>query len=197
MSDAVFPTLPGLAWSVGKTPEFSTIVKTATNGGETRIALWSAPRWHFKLKYELLRDDATNEMRTLAGFFLQRQGQFDSFLFRDPDDCLVSDQRLGTGDGLTTTFTLLRDFGGFIEPVGAVDSSAAMSFAVDGRPVAAGAFSVAGNQVRFSQPPAAGVRVTGSFAFFFRVRFAADSAEFEQFMKQLWELQSCELVSVK
>ena len=197
MSNAVFPSLPGLAWSVGKTPEFSSIVKTAVNGAETRIALWSSPRWHFKLKYELLRDDATAELKTLAGFFLQRQGQFDSFLYVDPDDNTVSGQILGQGDGNTKSFTCLRNFGGFLEPVGMVNGSLPMSFAVSGQTLAASAYSVSGNQVTFAQAPASGQSVTGSFSFYFRVRFAADTADFEQFMHQLWQLQSCELVSVK
>ena len=197
MSNVVFPALPGLAWSVGKSPEFSSIVKTAVNGAETRIALWSAPRWHFKLKYELLRDDATDELKTLAGFFLQRQGQFDSFLYLDPDDNSVAGQTLGQGDGTTTSFTCLRNFGGFLEPVGMVNASLPMSFAVGGQSLASSAYTVSGNQVTFTQAPASGQAVTGSFSFYFRVRFAADTAEFEQFMHQLWQLQSCELVSVK
>jgi len=194
MSDAVFPTLPGLAWSVGKTPEFSTIVKTAVNGGETRISLWSAPRWHFKLKYELLRDDATAELKTLAGFFLQRQGQFDDFLYLDPDDNAVCNQLVGTGDGVTSTFTCLRNFGGYLEPVGMVDQNRPTAFTVAGQAAAA---TLSGNKATFVTAPAAGAPVMGSFGFYFRVRFAADTADFEQFMHQLWELQSCELVSVK
>lgn len=197
MSNAVFPTLPGLTWSVGKTPEFSSIVKTAVNGAETRIALWSAPRWHFKLKYELLRDDASNELKTLAGFFLQRQGQYDSFLYLDPDDNMVANQSLGQGDGHTASFTLVRSFGGFIEPVGAVNAAQPMSFSVGGQTLAASAYTVSGNQVIFATAPAAGSSVMGSFSFYFRVRFADDSADFEQFMHQLWQLQSLELVSVK
>lgn len=197
MSDAVFPTLPGLTWSVGKTPEFSSIVKTAVNGAETRIALWSAPRWHFKLKYELLRDDASNELKTLAGFFLQRQGQYESFLYRDPDDNTADGQLLGQGDGSTETFTLVRGFGGFVEPVGAVNASQPMSFSVGGKTVAPGGYTVSGNQVTFAAAPASGALVAGGFGFYFRVRFAADTADFEQFMHQLWQLQSLELVSVK
>ncbi|HVI52911.1 MAG TPA: DUF2460 domain-containing protein [Candidatus Sulfotelmatobacter sp.] len=194
MSDVVFPTLPGLAWSVTKIPEFSTIVKTAVNGAETRIALWSAPRWHFLLKYEFLRDDATGELKKLAGFFLQRQGQFEDFLYLDPDDNMVAEQALGQGDGKTAAFTCLRNFGGYLEPIGALDADREMSFAVGGVAVP---FSISGNQVVFATAPAAGLAVTGSYGFHYRVRFADDKAEFEQFMHRLWQLQSCELVSVK
>jgi len=197
MSNAVFPTLPGLAWSVGKQPEFSTVVTQAASGAETRIALWSSPRWRFKLKYSLLRDDATNELKSLAGFFLQRQGQFDDFFYKDPGDNAVSAQSLGVGDGTTTSFTCLRNFGGFVEPVGAVNSSLPMTFRVNGTAVASSGYSVSGNSVTFTSAPAKGAVVSGDYGFYFRVRFAEDKADFQQFMSNLWELQSCELVSVK
>ena len=40
-----------------------------------------------------------DELRTLAGFFLQQQGTFQPFLFDDPTDNTVAAQVIGTGDG--------------------------------------------------------------------------------------------------
>jgi uncharacterized protein (TIGR02217 family) len=194
MSNAIFPTLPGLAWSVSKAPEFSTIVTTAANGTETRIALWSTPRWRFKLGYEMLRDNALNELKTLAGFFLQRQGQFDSFLYLDPDDNAVTNGFLGTGDGTTTSFQCVRNFGGFAEPI--TNLSGNPTVFVNG--VSATNWTVSSSGlITFATAPATGAVLTVSFAFYFRVRFATDNADFEKFMWQLWEMKSCELVSVK
>lgn len=198
MSDAVFPVLPGRGWSVEKWPEFSTIVRTAANGAETRTALWSSPRWHFKLTHELLRDDATNELRTLMGFFLARQGQWDDFLFLDPDDNSVTGQSLGVGDGVTTAFQCIRAFGGYAEPVRAVNSGAPMTVYVGGAALSSSAWSLgATGLLTLAMPPASGAAVTADFSFWFRVRFAMDIAQFSQFMKNLWELKTCELVSVK
>jgi len=199
MSTAIFPTLPGLSWSVGKWPEFSTLVKQAANGAETRIAMWANPRWHFKLKYELLRDDATNEMKTLAGFFLARRGQYDDFLFTDPDDNSVAAQPIGVGDGTTRVFQLLRAFGSFVEPITAPNLNLPQSFSVGGVPLAPAitwAIDPATGLVTFSAPPPPGI-LTASFSYYFRVRFGMDQAEFEQFMRQLWSLNTCDLVSVK
>ena len=198
MSNLMFPTLPGMAWSVGKWPEFSTLVKQAVNGAETRIAMWSSPRWHFKLKYELLRDDATNELKTLAGFFLARQGQYDDFLFKDPDDNTVTGQALGSGDGATTTFQCVRSFGGFVEPVRAIDTTQPMNVYVGGVALSASAWSVsATGLITFATAPAAAAAISADFSYCFRVRFDADQLEFEQFMHQLWSLETCDLVSVK
>ena len=120
---AHFPTLPGLTWSIGKQPEFSTLVKTAVNGAETRITHWAFPRWRYKLNYDLLRDQPNSpisDLKSLMGFFLARHGQAEPFLLHDRDDCLAVRQSLGLGDGVTTLFPAVRSLGGFIEPVGAV-----------------------------------------------------------------------------
>lgn len=202
MSTALFPSLPGLAWSVDKHPEFSTVVRTATSGQETRVALWVAPRWRFTLSYDLLRADATQELQTLMGFFLARQGQYDSFLYRDPDDCAVTGQPIGIGDGTTTAFQLVRALGGFAEAVRAPDLGAALNIYLAGVLQPSGGYTVSGwgtatpGMVTFAAPPPAGTAIAADFSFFFPVRFAADTAEFSQFMHQLWDLKQLELTSI-
>lgn len=203
MGTSVFPTLPGLGWSVDKQPEFSSLVRAAVSGQETRIALWAAPKWHFKLTYEVLRADlAYQELQTLAGFFLQRLGQFDSFLYADPDDCAVTGQPLGAGDGSTKSFQLFRTFGGFVEPVRAPHLGVAPAVYVDNvvqdpSTYTVGAWgSATPGLITFATAPAATKLVKADFSYYFPVRFAADLAEFSQFMHQLWELKQIELVSV-
>ena len=48
----------------------------------------------------------------------------------------------------------------------------------------------------FTTPPAAGHVIAADFTYRFRVRFAEDSAEFENFMYQLWQLKQIKLQSV-
>jgi uncharacterized protein (TIGR02217 family) len=202
MSTAIFPSLPGLAWSVDKQPEFSTIVRAAASGQETRVALWPNPRWRFKLGYDLLRADAHLELQTLMGFFLARQGQYDSFLYQDPDDCAVTAQPLGTGDGATAAFQLCRSLGGFAEPVKAPNLGATLTLYLGGVAQSPSAYTVSGwgtatpGVVTFNAAPGSGVPIAADFSFYFPVRFAADLAEFSEFMHQLWELKQLELVSV-
>ena len=52
---AVFPKMLGVAFPVTKSPEFKTMIQTATSGKETRIPLWTIPRWNFELKFNLLK----------------------------------------------------------------------------------------------------------------------------------------------
>ena len=117
MSSAVFPVLPGLMWDVKKTPVWKTAVQSAVSGKELRVAYMQYPLWQFTLAYEVLRGDANAEFQTLLGFFLARQGMFDSFLYADPTDNAVTAASFGIGDGVTTAFQLTRALGGFVEPV--------------------------------------------------------------------------------
>ena len=202
MSAAVFPTLPGLSWSVDKQPEFSTVVRASASGQETRVALWPNPRWRFKLGYDLLRADSHLELQTLMGFFLARQGQFDSFLYQDADDNSVTGQPIGMGDGVTTAFQLYRALGGFAEPVRAPNLGATLNIYLGGVLQSPITYSVSGwgatapGMVTFTTAPSAATPIAADFSFYFPVRFAADTAEFSEFMHQLWELKQIELISV-
>src|SRR5581483_4754796 len=118
MSNSVFPGLAGLGWTVKRSPLWKTRVQESISGKEVRIADWSFPRWQWQLSYDFLRGDPVNvEFQALAGFFNQRLGMFDSFLYQDADDNNISAQLLGTGDGATTSFQLVRTLGGFVEPI--------------------------------------------------------------------------------
>lgn len=197
MSNDVFPALPGLAWSVVKRPTFATIVQRAASGREVRAALQSFPIWEWQLAYDLLRDDAASALRTLMGFFLRRQGAYDSFLFRDPSDNAVSDQPIGVGGNGATTFQLVRTLGGFVEPIFDLDGPPGVK--VNGTPRVLGVDYTTTNdgRIAFATPPAVGAAITASFGYLFRVRFKEDLAEFNNFAFRLWELQQLELVGVR
>jgi hypothetical protein len=118
MSNQVYPVLPGLKFDVKKLPQFASLYQESVTGKDNVIALRAYPIYNFDLQYEAVRDTAAYpEFDSLFGFFLARQGRFDSWLFNDPDDNSVTQQLIGVGDGTNTTFQLLRTLGGFTEPV--------------------------------------------------------------------------------
>lgn len=135
-ADPFNSALPGLTYSVHKKPLFKTTIKEAANGNEVRNSLTDIPRWDFEFNYEFLSDQprATGDssLKTIMGFFLQRRGSYDTFLVKDPDDYLVQGGLLGVGDATTTEFTLSRNLGGFVEPVGQVDQSNTLNVYLDG-----------------------------------------------------------------
>jgi uncharacterized protein (TIGR02217 family) len=197
MSAAVFPALAGLEYPVTRTPiAGKTLIQTSVSGMENRAALWTAPRWQWTLSYNFLRDDATDEFRTLCAFFLARQGSFDSFLFSDPDDCSVTGQPLGAAGAGQTAFQLVRSFGGFTEPVLAPKLVSAVY--VDGASIgSAWSVSPAGGVLTLAAAPAAGAIVSADFTFYFPVRFLADQVDFGKFMNRLWEQKKLDFVSLK
>lgn len=193
MSNAVFPVLPGLAWGRRRTPRWSTIVQTSASGRETRAALWQYPLHTWELTFEFLRADARAELQAIMGFFNARRGAFESFLFEDPADNQAAGQALGLGDGATRDFPLARTQGGFTQPVDALKNLGAVRL----NGVATTAYAVAGTVVAFDAAPAAGVAVSADFSFYWRVRFAEDAAEFNEFMYRLFELRSIILQGVR
>lgn len=201
MSNAVLPTFPGLAWNVARKPQWSTVTKTSVSGREFRAAQYSYPIWRYKLTYEVLRaSGALPEMQQLAAFFNARGGSWDTWLYSDPDDCAVTAQQFGMGDGLTKNFQLVRAFGGFTEPVFDVDTTQGLA-----QIYVAGALKAKdvdyvlsqSGMVVFVVPPANGAAITWSGRFYWRCRFLQDQLEFNQFLKQLWDLKTLEFTTVK
>lgn len=195
MSNAIFPTLPGLTWGVTKTPTWSTAIQRARSGVELRGAYYQRPIWKFGLSFEFLRKTVGyTEFEQLLAFFNARMGAFDSFLFQDPSDYIVTDQPFGVGDGVTRTFALVHTIYGWTEPIG---FSSNEQVHIDGVLQSwPSQFGADGVNVTFTTPPGVGAVLTWSGTFYYRVRFEKDMLEFDQFMKDLWQLKKCELMGV-
>jgi uncharacterized protein (TIGR02217 family) len=201
----IFPTLPGLAWSVTKAPTFQTRIQRAVSGHEVRALDYPYPLWQFSLVFAFLRDDPKagfDELRTLMGFYLSCQGAYATFLFQDPNDCYVSNQYLGIGDSSTYTFQLQRTMGtalpngGFTEPVVAPNSIGAIY--LNGVIQDPASYSIDANTgaISFSTPPINSIVITADFSYRFRCRFVDDSYNFENFMYRLWQLKKLTFISV-
>lgn len=117
MSDLVFPSLPGVKIEMSRSPRWRSTVHESVSGVDTAISAWTYPKWRYKLEFEVLRSGAEQELQQLVGFFNKHGGRADTWLFYDEDDCTAVDQQFGVGDGVTTMFYLVRDYGGFLEPV--------------------------------------------------------------------------------
>jgi uncharacterized protein (TIGR02217 family) len=195
MSNAILPTLAGLAWDITTSPQFNTKVHRAVSGYETRAAFMVYPLWTFKLKYELLRDDvANNEFKTLIGFFNARQGQFDSFLYSNPADSAVVAMQFGVGTGAQYVFQLTRGYGGYTEPVN--NFNGAPQIYVNGllKTLTTDYTISATGLVTFVLSPANGLAITWTGSFYYRCRFLNDAIDPSQFMKNLYSLSKLEFI---
>lgn len=208
MSNNIFPDLPGLSFSVTRKPTFTSKILTTANGKELRARETISPMYNFSLSYEFLRDNVQfKELQKLASFFMNLYGEWDTFLFQDPDDCIANGMFFGIGDGTTTTFQLMRSFGDFVEPVlnASVENTLALMWSPDNLDpmwprdpnpnmwtLGTGPYTVSPNaRITFDTAPAAGQRLYWSGVYYFRCRFDKDALAFEKFMNTLWANKKC------
>ncbi len=224
MSSAVFPQLRGLQWNVGRQPIFDTLTYGSSSGYEVRVSKYPDPKWLYKLEYNHLRNGYSNvdDLNTLLGFFLARQGSYDSFLVN------LADLTLNAADGTTTGQSLTVDGNNFAPLVHSLGSSGVTEtiYELHGVPVIKGngstipltghnvnpasghwsywdasatrtygGTSYPGVVIAFGSTPAA--PVTADFSWYQRMRFEKDNAEFEAFMYQLYELQEVDLITAR
>ena len=202
----VFPSLPGLSWSVTKTPTFQTRIQRTVSGRELRALDYPYPLWQFALVYDFLRDNPAagyDELRTLLGFFMLCQGAFGTFLFQDPSDWQVAGQEIGIGDASTVSFQLQRTMGttlpggGFSEPIVAPNVVHAIYF--NGITQDPSIYSVDPQTglVTFGSAPSSKLIITADFSYYFRCRFIDDNYDFENFVFRLWQLKKLTFISVR
>lgn len=202
-----FPaTLPGLGWSVTRKPTFKTLTQQAVGGQEARLSLWKNPLWEFELTFDYLKDvsvlnNAPTPLAVLMGFYLQAQGAGQDFLLRladltqNPSDGAIAGQAIGTGDGTATNFQLVRSIGAWQEDIQNPD--AVSNIYVNGAEQDSGWLIAPNGIITFAAAPAAGAIITADFTWFYRVRFADDSLEFENFSFLLYQLQQLNLIQVR
>ena len=184
-------------WSGGEVRQNALPIDPATTWTQPTTGLVNDPGG---LRQYIITPPAFNsDLQTLLGFYLARQGQYDSFLFADPTDNSVSLQSFGTGDGTTTAFQLGRVYGGFAE---AIQNPFQVAIFDNGTQKSSGYTvgtlgTVNGGLVTFTTAPTAGHALTWSGSFFFRLRFKDDNSEFNQFLTNLYEHKGLDCTSVK
>lgn len=209
---AVFPTLPGLAYSVHKVPTFSTRIQKSASGRESRIANWAYPEYRFTLSFEFLRDQRSvpsnqtpsapfDELRQLEGFFLQRRGSAEPFWFTDPTDSIIASgvkqTIIASALAGVTDYVVPRAYGGFVEPVGAIN---AMNLFVNGNFQVTPSYLVNvpyDGWIRFGAAPTTGHPITWDGSFYFKVRFDRDEMDFDQFLYDLHKVGTVTLRTVR
>lgn len=199
---ATFPNnLAGLKFDSKKTPIWKTGIQESASGKEQRATRWSYPRWRFSLSFEFLRDNVGSEYQTLVAFFNSRKGRYDYFYYVDPSEYQLSAQNIGSGDGTTLAFPLVKSLGGYTEPVFHSPSVTAVYIngvlQSSGWTLTASTGGYGNDTITFSSPPASGAAITADFQFAYVCRFDIDEAEFNYLMLNFWEMQQLDFVSVK
>lgn len=199
---SVFPTLPGLTLPIKRKAMHRTSVPpdTSVSGRETRMALWSYPRYAYELIFEFLRAGSFAEYQTLLGFYNLVHGRANYWAFNDPTDNAATAESLGTGDGTTTAFQLIRNLGSFVDPI----------YVPVGTPtilvnaVSTGAFTLGANGlITFNTPPANGAALTWTGTYRWLCRFDDDALDFQRDYGAgedggpIWSLATCKFTTEK
>ena len=201
--DVRFPLELGFGASGG--PEFSTQIVVTGSGHEQRNSQWSDALVHYDAGVGI-RSEA--DLLALLGFFRARRGQAHGFRFRDPIDhssapgsaISATDQPLGTGDGGTTRFALVKHYGDgddtqtrrITRPI-----ETSVRVAIDGVTQAMGWALAARGQVDFETPPPPGALVTAGYDFDVPVRFATDRVDVSIAGWRAGDLPSVPLVELR
>jgi len=181
-----FPT--GIALGSSGGPERRTEIATLGSGREKRNQRWAQARRRYDAGYGVKDLDALHD---IVAFFEARRGALFGFRFRDPLDWKscpplsepgAVDQVIGTGDGVTSEFQLVKQYGegedALIRPITKpVDGS--ILIAVNGFALVKGTdftADAATGTITFLVPsiPASGSEISAGFEFDVPVRFAND-----------------------
>lgn len=191
-------------------PERKTEIITTATGREERNARWALSRRKFDAGYGV---KTIARLAEVVAFFEERRGRLYGFRFRDRLDWTSApanaaptplDQRIGTGDGVTTVFALSKTYGTtfapyqrpILKPV-----AGSIRVAVAGSEVSAGtgftADAVEGTiTFQAGQVPAAGAAVTAGFIFDVPVRFDTDFLEFDLSAFEAGAIPSIPLIEI-
>lgn len=175
--DVIFPTDISYGSSFG--PTFSTTIKELASGHEQRNINWSEARCKGDAKYGIRTEE---QMRALVDFFYARNGRGYGFRYYDHLDHLITNQSIGTGDGVIDAFQLYKTYepasGYSYDRVIRKPIAGTLSMTVGGVATTAFTLDAATGIVTFTDEPAdaADIRVV-SCKFHVPVRFDIDELD--------------------
>lgn len=188
-------------------PERRTQIVELASGDEERNASWANSRRRYDVAYGIRRAD---DLAAVVAFFEARNGRLYGFRFKDWADwksCLPSqtpaatDQVIGTGDGTTTDFQLVKAYASgtqtwnraITKPV-----AGSVTVAIDGVEQATGwSIDTSAGIVSFTSAPAIGATITAGFEFDVPVRFDTDTLDVTLDIERLGSITSIPLLEIR
>ena len=188
-------------------PERRTQIVELASGDEERNASWANSRRRYDAAYGIRRAD---DLAAVVAFFEARNGRLYGFRWKDWADyksCLPSqtpaatDQTIGTGDGTTTAFQLVKTYSSgsqswtrtIAKPV-----AGTVTVAVGGTVQSSGwSVDTTTGLITFTTAPANGSAITAGFEFDVPVRFDTDQLDVTLDIERLGSITSIPLIEVR
>lgn len=187
-ADVQFP--PDISYGSSGGPEYTTDIVISSSGHEQRNVNWSQAR----LRYNVAKGVKTaSQLSNLIAFFRARKGRAYGFRFKDWSDFRAVGEVLGTGDGSTTEFQLVKRYvSGGVQETRSITKPVAGTVSVYKNAVLQNSgVSVNMNTgvVTFTTAPANGQSITANFEFDVPVRFDTDrlAATMDSYGTHSWE----------
>ena len=187
-------------------PERRTEIVTLTNGFEERNSPWADSRRRYDAGIGIRSLD---DLAEVVAFFEARRGQLYGFRWKDWSDfksCKPSgsvsdtDQVLGTGDGVTTEFSITKAYtsgeGGYDRAI-SKPVAGSVHVAIDGVAESGIAVDQTTGSVMFVTAPAMGAALTVGFEFDVPVRFDTNRIETTVAGFEIGEIPSIPVVEVR
>ncbi|MDB6183047.1 DUF2460 domain-containing protein [Paracoccus fistulariae] len=188
-------------------PERRTTIVELASGDEERNAAWASSRRRYDVSYGIRRAD---DLAKVVAFFEARNARLHGFRFKDWSDyrsCppsqipAATDQVIGTGDGVTTTFQLVKRYASgaqvwtraITKPV-----AGTVTIALNSAPQASGwSVDAATGVVSFAAAPGDGIAITAGFEFDVPVRFDSDALDVTLDIERLGSITSIPLLEIR
>ena len=170
-------------------PEYATDIVISQSGYEQRNVGWEQARSRFNVAHGV---KTKTQLDALIAFFRARKGRAYGFRFKDWTDYQASGQVIGTGNGSTTQFQLVKYYtSGSVSEARVIKKpvSGTVQIYLNGTVQTSGVSTdTATGIVTFTNAPASGVTVSATFQFDVPVRFDTDrlSATLESYGIQSW-----------
>jgi len=206
--DVRFPT--GISLRSAGGPERKTEIVALASGREKRNQRWADSRRRYDAGYGVR---SLADIHAVIAFFEERRGRLIGFRWLDRTDDASAppgteptpfDQVLGSGDGVTATFQLVKRYGGDHAPYAraiAKPVAGSVRVAVGSVEAAAGHVAVdhATGRVTFAPGhiPPSGAIVTAGFRFDVPVRFDTDTLTINLAAFEAGEIPSIPLVEIR
>ena len=105
---SVYPRFPvDIAYGAKFHVKYRTNVFEAQSGHEQRNIVWEEPRLYADVSTGIQDQE---DLDKLIAFFRKMKGRAYTFRFKDWSDYRVVNQKIGTGDGSTTTFQVIKEY---------------------------------------------------------------------------------------
>jgi uncharacterized protein (TIGR02217 family) len=171
-------------------PVRRTDVVTLASGREHRNARWAHSRRRYDAGYGV---KTIAELAGVLAFFEERRGRLFGFRWRDRLDWTsgpanapptATDQLIGTGDGATLIFQLVKRYGAqhapYVRPIlKPVAGTVLVAVAGQVLPVSAFTVDATTGRITLASAPAVGTNITAGFVFDVPVRFDSDELDIE------------------